>query len=45
MRIVKYAYYSMYKQAAECPENRNSIPERNVIEHINNKLIELYESI
>ena len=41
----KAPYYSIYKMAADRPEDRISVTEKAVIEHINCKFIEHYESI
>lgn len=42
---VKAPYYSIYKMAADRPEDRISVTEKAVIEHINCKLVNYYESI
>jgi len=43
--VAKFPFYSYYKEAADRPEDRKSVTERNVIEHINGKFIEHYERI
>jgi len=41
---VKHHHFFMYSQVSERPEERTLIPERSVVEIVNEKLIHLYES-
>lgn len=43
-RIIKAEQYVIYSQVSERPEERTLIPERSVVEIVNEKLIHLYES-
>jgi hypothetical protein len=37
--------YAVYMASQEKPEDRKSISEKNTIEHLNLKLLELYEKV
>lgn len=43
--VAKFPFNSFYKEAAERPEDRKTVTERNVIEHVNQKFIEHYERV
>jgi hypothetical protein len=44
-RVLTHEQYFLYRPAAEKPEDRITITEKNIIAHINLKLINFYENI
>jgi hypothetical protein len=44
-KIISSEQYSVYRWAHNCPKDRTIITEKNIIEHVNLKLTELYDSV